>query len=213
MKRTVIKKSLQKALSYEAYREMTDRLVAEGKTTGTEQTEELVHYTRLNSSRMRRMDKKAEVSAQDIEAISEKITGKQTWLVIAESWCGDAAQALPVFNRICSNIPGIELKIVLRDENPGLMELFLTGGTRSIPRLIVLDESLEVLYTWGPRSGAATAMVNDYRALHGKPDAAFKESLQRWYVSDRGASIVDDLLQWAGAKAENDRQMVSNGKS
>ena len=38
----------------------------------------------------------------------------------------------------------IELKIVLRDENEELMNEFLTNGSRSIPKLIVLDENLEV---------------------------------------------------------------------
>ena len=79
------------------------------------------------------------------------------------------------------------------DENPELMNAFLTNGSRAIPVVIMLDEDFNVLQTWGPRSKAATKLVSDYKEHHGKIDDAFKEMLQVWYNNDKGVSIVNDI--------------------
>ncbi|MCB0464279.1 MAG: thioredoxin family protein, partial [Aequorivita sp.] len=121
------------------------------------------------------------------------ISEKQTWLVISEPWCGDAAQTLPYLNKIAQLSENIDLKIVLRDEKPELMDAFLTNGSRSIPVVIMLDENFNVIQTWGPRSKAATKLVSDYKIHFGKIDNTFKEMLQIWYNNDKGVSIVTDI--------------------
>src|SRR5690606_28384473 len=98
-------------------------------------------------------------------------------------------------NKIAEKSDNIHLKILLRDENPELMDCFLTHGSRSIPIVIMLDANLNLLQTWGPRSKAATKLVNDYKAQHGKIDDAFKETLQVWYNNDKGVSVVEDILE------------------
>ena len=91
-----------------------------------------------------------------------------TWLVITESWCGDASPSLPVMNKIAELSSHLELRIVLRDEHPELMDVFLTNGARSIPKLIVLDGNTnDVLGEWGPRSPKATEMVMDEKKRYG----------------------------------------------
>ena len=76
-----------------------------------------------------------------------------------------------------------------------LNQLFLTNETRSIPKLIILNEDLEVIDTWGPRPKKATKMVADYKFKHGKIDAEFKAELQRWYNEDKGNEILKDLSE------------------
>lgn len=178
-------------MDYSEYNLLFKQLVEEGRTTG-EETQEKIDYTKLNLSRSKRLDKTAEISEESI-AIFKSISEKQTWLVISEPWCGDAAQTLPFLNKIAQITENIELKIVLRDENPELMDEFLTNGSRSIPMVIILDSDLNVINTFGPRSKAATKLVADYKKHHGKIDDAFKEMLQVWYNNDKGVSIVDDL--------------------
>lgn len=76
------------------------------------------------------------------------------------------------------------------------MDRFLTNGGRSIPKLIVVDnETGEVVGDWGPRSKAATVLVETHKAQHGSILPEFKEELQRWYNKDKGQSILNDLLQ------------------
>lgn len=193
MQNQLIEKSTVQAFNYEGYISLVNTLVAKEKTTGDEQTKQRIEFTKLNSARMRRLDKTIAIAEEDM-AVFKEIGEKQTWLVLLESWCADGAQTIPIINKICSGVSNLELKIVLRDDNPALMDLFLTNGTRSIPKLIVLDKDYEVVTNWGPRSAVATKMVLDYKNENGKIDEAFKLSLQNWYNKDKGRSIINDLM-------------------
>ncbi|WP_117879712.1 thioredoxin family protein [Aureibaculum luteum] len=190
-----IKNSLEKAISYSTYRELVTRLLKEGKATGVNQSEDLLHYSKLNNSRMKRLDKTISISESTVEALND-VNEKFVWLVLSEGWCGDAAQVLPVINKVAEASENIELKIVLRDENEALMNQFLTNGGQAIPKLIMLNaDTLEVLGTFGPRPAVATKMVADQKEKFGVLDTAFKEQLQNWYNTDKGKAIESDLLQ------------------
>src|SRR5690606_9397260 len=190
---TLIKSSIEKAMDYAQYNLLFKQLVEEGRTTG-EQTQEKIDYTKLNFSRTKRLDKMA-VIPEASTAVFKNISEKQTWLVISEPWCGDAAQTLPFLNKIAQLSENIDLKIVLRDDNPELMDAFLTNGSRSIPIVIFVDENFNVINTFGPRSKPATKLITDHLAQNGKIDDAFKELLQVWYNNDKGVSILNDLLE------------------
>lgn len=191
----IISDGLKKGISYLDYRNLVSSLVEEKSTTGNEKTEALADYTQLNDKRMRRWDKTVKVS----EAIKSKIQNfnkKVTWLVISESWCGDAAHIMPVINKVAELNENIDYKVVLRDENDALMNQFLTNGGKSIPKLIMIDnETKDVLNTFGPRPTVATEMVNAYKAENGQLTPKFKEDLQRWYNKDKGQSTIDDLMK------------------
>lgn len=195
----LINKTLSKAMDYPQYNLLFKQLVAEGRSTG-EQTQEKTDYTKLNFSRSKRLDKTAKIADEAMEPF-KNISEKQTWLVISEPWCGDAAQTLPFLNKISQLSENIDLKIVLRDDNLELMDQFLTNGSQSIPIVIMLDEDKNVLQSWGPRSKAATKLVSDYKTEHGVIDDTFKEMLQVWYNNDKGISIVNDLLETVEVKA------------
>ena len=63
-------------------------------------------------------------------------------------------------------MPGLELRIVLRDEHPEVMDRYLTNGSRSIPIVIALDEEFRELGHWGPRPRELQAWVMEQPA-HG----------------------------------------------
>ncbi|MGI9550570.1 MAG: thioredoxin family protein [Aurantibacter sp.] len=200
----LIQVGLSRALSYQDYRSMVSRLALEGKSTGKEQTETLTNYTLLNDRRMKRFDKTLKVNEEMTVEISN-IEQKITFLVLTESWCGDAAPTMPVMNKIAELNENIDLKVILRDENLELMNRFLYNDTLSIPRLLMIDsESKEVLGDWGPRPSEATKMAEEYKAQHGTLSPEFKEDLQIWYNKDTGQNTLEDL---AGLLLEN----VSNG--
>ena len=189
-----LEKSLQNAISYETYRTLVSNLLANGKATGPLQSEALTNYSLLNDRRMKRLDKTLQISEDTISTINS-IKEPQTWLTITEGWCGDAAQNLPVINKIAAINPNINLKVVLRDENLELMDLFLTNGGRAIPKLIALDAEHNVIFTWGPRPSIATKMVVDYKAKNGNLDAQFKQDLQVWHNKDKGKSVQEDIVR------------------
>ncbi|MEM6720778.1 MAG: thioredoxin family protein [Bacteroidota bacterium] len=190
----IIEESLVKATSYAAYRTLVSDLVAAGKSTGELQTEALSKYSMLNDKRMKRLDKTTKLSEEAVAEI-KAYNGDVTWLVLTESWCGDAAQTMPVINKVAELNDNITLKVVLRDENEALMNEFLTNGGKSIPKLIAIDNtSGNVIGDWGPRPSEATKMVNDYKAANGKLTPEFKQDLQVWYNKDKGQNTVEDLL-------------------
>ena len=192
--KTIIGNSLKNTLTYQEYRDLVSSLLAEEKSTGPNQSEALTNYSMLNDRRMKRLDKTIKISDFTKNEFS-KVTEAQTWLVITEGWCGDAAQNLPVINKIAELNSNIDLKLVLRDDNLPLMDLFLTNGGRSIPKLIGLDKDNTVLFTWGPRPSTATKMVADYKAEHGALDAQFKQDLQVWYNKDKGVNTQEDMIK------------------
>lgn len=190
----IIEKSLKKSISYIDYRALVSNLLSEEKSTGPEQSEDLTNYSLLNDRRMKRLDKTIKLSDEMIQEF-QKNKEPQTWLVITEGWCGDAAQNVPVIHKIADLNDNIDLKIVLRDENLELMDLFLTNGGSAIPKLIALDANNNVLNTWGPRPTVATKMVADYKAANGSLDAEFKQDLQVWYNKNKGQSVQDDFIK------------------
>jgi hypothetical protein len=191
---SIIEKSVANSFSYQEYRNHLTSLVAEHKTTGHEQTEDLIHYSELNQARLHRLDKTIQVT-DEVKSFLENLDKNYLWLVISESWCGDAAQILPVINKMAEVSDKINLRIVLRDDNPDLMNLYLTNGTRSIPKLIIIDsENDEVIHHFGPRPHGAKQLILDYKAAHGIVDEMAKIELQKWYLADKGISTQKEII-------------------
>lgn len=94
-----LNKIVKSALTYKEYRELVNSLVAAGKTTGNNQSEKLVEFTKLNLQRMNRLDKTIQLSEQSIDAIKKSKKSVQ-WLLIGDAWCGDCAQIIPVINKV-----------------------------------------------------------------------------------------------------------------
>lgn len=191
----LIENGIANSFSYQEYKQLVSDLLSEGKSTGHEQSEALTNYSMLNDRRMRRLDKTMKIDETAKEAFAN-IDTKITWLVLTEGWCGDAAQSLPVINKLAELNEGIDLRIISRDDHDELMNNFLTNGGKSIPKLIAYDTyNKKVVNSWGPRPSIATKAVNDYKAKHGKLDPEFKQNLQVWYNKNKGVNIVEDLLK------------------
>ncbi|GGW51165.1 thioredoxin family protein [Arenibacter certesii] len=190
----LIHQSLDKSMGYDEYRQLTAKLAAEGLSTGKVQNENLSNYTALNDRRMKRLDKTIKISSE-IESKIKSVDRKITWLVLTESWCGDAAQTIPVMNKIASLNSNISLRLVLRDENLELMEGFLTNGAMAIPKLIALDNATkEIIGEWGSRPSTASKMVQEQKEKVGEFTPEFIEELQQWYNKDKGQNTINDLL-------------------
>lgn len=194
-RKKVDRKYLTEAMDYSTYRKLVDDLLLEGKVTGPKQSDSLAHYTKLNVQRMQRIDKTVHL-LPEVTAVLQQISRPQTWLVITEGWCGDAAQILPVLNAMASMNPLIQLRLVLRDANLELIDQYLTDGTsRSIPKLVVLDtETLEELFNWGPRPVALQELYKKMRA-EGMEYAAVAQELHAWYAKNKTESTQKEILQ------------------
>lgn len=143
---------------------------------------------------MNRLEKTIKITTEYIQELKQ-LQGDYIWLVISEGWCGDAAQILPVLHKMAELSEKTDLKIVFRDENEELMKHFLTNGTQSIPKLIIIDKNtLNVLGDYGPRPQGAKQLILDYKAKHGIVDETAKTNLQLWYLHDKGLSVQKELM-------------------
>jgi hypothetical protein len=190
---SIIQSALQNSHSYTEYRNIVSKLISEGKSTGKEQSADLLHYSELNEVRMKRLEKTLKLDPE-VEKTLQNLKSNQTWLVISESWCGDAAQILPIIKLMSEASENIDLKLVFRDENEELIHLFLTNGAKSIPKLLVLDESFNLINHWGPRPEGAKNLIIEYKANHGIVDEAAKTALQKWYLEDKGISTMKEIV-------------------
>lgn len=193
--KVAVAQGLVNSHSYLQYRSIVTALLAKGEVSGNEQSADLVHYSELNEARMNRLDKKMVVTEANIQKLLT-LKKKYIWLVLSEGWCGDAAQILPIINKMDSLSQHVELKIVFRDENEALMSLFLTNGSKAIPKLIILDKnSEEVLGSWGPRPQGASNLIKSYKQQYGVVDETAKTELQLWYLHDKGISTQNEILE------------------
>jgi hypothetical protein len=189
-----VAKALFNSHSYSEYRKLVSDLLLEGKSTGNEQSEDLTHYSTLNETRMNRLDKTIKITEENSLKL-KSLNSEYIWLVISEGWCGDAAQLLPIINKMAVESGKIDLRIVLRDENEELMKLFLTNKNKAIPILIVVDkETGSVLGKWGPRPKGAADLIIDYKKEFGVIDETAKTNLQLWYLHDKGLSTQEEII-------------------
>lgn len=194
-----MKSSIAKALfnshSYTEYRKIVTDLLLEGKSTGNEQSESLTNYTKLNEARMNRLEKTMKVSDEVVSEL-ENLKHNYIWLVISEGWCGDAAQILPIINKMAlASHKKIDLRIVFRDENDTLMNQYLTNGGRAIPKVIVICKETGIARAdWGPRPKEAIELVINYKKEFGVIDEKIKTDLQLWYLADKGLSTQNELM-------------------
>lgn len=185
--------TIDEAMSYDKYRSMIDALLDEDKTTGTNHSEAMVHYTKMNVQRMNRLDKRVELSDSLKEEV-ESLDRKLVWVVLTEAWCGDAAQNVPVIAKIASQSDNIELKLILRDENLDIMDEYLTNGGRSIPKLVCLDaDTLEEIGTWGPRPDVAQQKAMEWKDDPDISKEQWAKKLHKWYAKDRTRELQSEF--------------------
>lgn len=188
-------RQIEGEMTYREYRNMIDALLKEGKTTGENHSEAMVNYAKMNATRMRRIDKHVALS-DELREIATRLKRPQKWVVLTEGWCGDAAQIVPVFNKVAEAAgDDIELRFVLRDLHLELMDQHLTNGGRSIPKLIVKDaESGRELFDWGPRPAEAQKLYTHLK----ETKAPFKEAaekLHKWYADNKTRDTQQALAE------------------
>ncbi len=182
-------------VDYSTYRKLINDLLAEGKTTGPDHSEAMLHYTKMNVQRMNRVEKTTVLMDELVKAI-ENVKGSYHFLVISEGWCGDAAQIVPVINKIVlAAADKFDLKFVLRDQHLSLIDHYLTNGGRAIPVLLVLDEDKNVILPkWGPRPAVLQGLLAAWKKENTDP-ILIAEKLHGWYAKDKTQTTQLELIE------------------
>ncbi|MFM7078776.1 MAG: thioredoxin family protein [Bacteroidota bacterium] len=178
----------QKAISYESYLSEFKSRIENPRGDGFDP------YLPLNWQRTHRLHKTLRLQPSLVDLI-KRLKQNIRWLLIAEHWCGDVSQSIPVMAAIAQTSNShIDFRIAYRDSNPELMDAHLTDGkSRSIPILIQLNAGYMPTGTWGPRPYEAQELV---KRLKANPETAssYADELHRWYANDKQQCIQRDLF-------------------
>lgn len=180
-------------MNYQQYMGLFDGILSGRIHHPPYDTPKYLNYAKLNFSRMTRWQKTLQLDEGLVKEI-KRIDRPQKWIIITEHWCGDAAPALPFLVRLAGQNPLIQYDLQLRDQEPFLISSYLTNGTRSIPKLIVRDDTGKDMFTWGPRPLIAQRLINDLKTSKADPEA-IKAELQNWYNKDKGTELQKELLR------------------
>lgn len=183
-----------KSLDYPSYRALIENRLKEGQTTGDNHSEAMLNFSQLNLQRMKKWDKVIHLS-DDLQQAVDRIDNKQEWIVLTEGWCGDAAQNLPLINKLAESNTNITLRLLLRDQNLDVMDCYLTEGGRSIPKLIIVDQATkQELGTWGPRPAPVQEMLYEMKAKGDFSYEYFSLLSHTWYAKDRSKTAQAEFL-------------------
>lgn len=192
MNTSITPEVIQKSYTYPHFKQLLETLIVEGRTTGLEQSEEKIGYTKLNLQRINRSEKTFEATVETREILSS-IKDKQNWILIGEAWCGDVSQNIAQLYLLSQLNKNINFYIVLRDDNPSVIDNYQTNGTKSIPKLVILDENLNELAVWGPRPHGALEILKEYKSNPEITKEIFHNNLHLWYARNRGNDLQNEI--------------------
>ena len=74
--KNIINKSLENTYSYQEYKDLIKNLLAENKSTGPNQSDDLTNYSMLNDRRMKRLDKTIKISEESTTEIQKVVISR-----------------------------------------------------------------------------------------------------------------------------------------
>ncbi len=178
---------------FDAYYQHIQELFESGKTTGANQSEGMLNYTKLSLTRTKRGLKTYQLTEELVDKV--KANSTKNWLLISEAWCGDAGNIIPIMKLLADEVGGVTLKVMIRDEYPEVMENYLTNGAKSIPIFVLFDEDFNEVKRWGPRPAPAQNMVMEHKANPQLSYEEFSVELQKWYVKDKTHTLQEELVE------------------
>lgn len=190
--KTISKEVFDNAMTYEQYVDMVNSMAEEGKTTG-EQEQGHIDATKMNAHRMKRVEKTT-ILDEEMSAKLRKYGPGLKFLIIAESWCGDAGQNVPSMVKMASACNCVDIRIIMRDEHLDIIDQFLTNGGRAIPIMLLLDEDYNVLGKWGPRPKVIQDQVMKNKETQEYTKEEMNVEVQRWYTKDKGVSLQAEII-------------------
>lgn len=179
-----------KSVSFEEFLADTERRLNNPKNQ--EEIDKKKYYE-LGVQRMQRVLKTFKREDADLQMLKSKgFNGKI--LIITESWCGDSSQSTPSIVEFFKGEN--EVRIFYRDSDTTLIDQFLTDGTQSIPKVLLLDENFQVIGVWGPRTKYGIELLKKFKAdPENYPREQFYNDLQVYYAKNKGKDTITEILE------------------
>ncbi|KQS89298.1 thioredoxin family protein [Chryseobacterium sp. Leaf394] len=178
------------AISFEEYVQIAKQRL---DNPANQQEKEYKQYYELGLQRIDRTWKKYTPDGDQLHTLEDK-NFKGKILIISEAWCGDASATVPALVKFFDGKN--EVKIFLRDSDKSLINQFLTNGTESIPKVLILNEDFNVKNSWGPRPKFGHELLLKFKAdPEAYPRETFYNDLQLYYAKNRGKDAVAEILE------------------
>jgi len=134
---SITKERFAQGISYEAYKAQMTR----------------------NRERLEANESAVELAAADL-AYFQKLPQSLNVVALAEDWCGDVINNLPVLGQLAAASGKLNVSIFLRDQNLDIMDQYLKEGQfRSIPVFVIFDENFRELGHWIERPARIHEML------------------------------------------------------
>ncbi len=182
----------ESGLTPSAYKEVMEQRAAIDPADLEGVEAEHAEFAKLNLHRVGRIQRTWRPS-EELASLVARIDGPQFWMALTEPWCGDSAQSLPCLEILAESNPHLTIHYVLRDDNLGIMDKYLTDGKRGIPLLVAFDNEGDELFRWGPRPAEAQEVFDD-ATEEGLEKPAKLEKLHLFYGRNRGRALDGELI-------------------
>lgn len=180
-------------MTYTAYQDFIETILNSQNPPSPYNEELYFSFTEMNYQRSKRWMKTG-ILTDEIKEKIKSITTPQTWIIITEPWCGDAAHSVPFINKIAELNPLIKVEIQLRDTDSEI-DNYLTNGGKAIPVVILRDENNQDMNVWGPRPKELQDLYLKMKEENLEFDD-IKLELQKWYNQDKGQTIQSEFINF-----------------
>src|SRR5580704_1182873 len=152
----------------------------------------------VNVDKFEQNYKSAPLSAEDLaffKRAASQPNGPAKIMAIGEAWCGDVYRETPTVARI-AEVTGMELRVFLRDENPDIMDEFLSndGKSRAIPVFVFYTADMQYITHFTERSEVAhrelAEIADRVKAQMGLP----KETTFATAPEDRKQELLREVI-------------------
>lgn len=175
----------------------------------------------VNVDKFEQNYKSTPLSAEDLaffKRAASQPNGPAKIMAIGEAWCGDVYRELPTVARI-AEVTGMELRVFLRDENPDIMDEFLSneGKSRAIPVFVFYTADMQYIAHFTERSAGAhrelAEILDQVKAKMGLP----KETTFATAPEDRRQELLREVIaklqprsdDWRKEAIKEMRQLLS----
>lgn len=152
--------------------------------------EHLLQTTRDTPEFWSQLHERARVAPAVVDRV-RVLPGRWHLLILSENWCGDSVNIIPLIARLTEAAPNVDLRVLRRDENLDLMDAHLTGTSRSIPVVMLLDEEYRERGWWGPRPAPLQRWFIEHGLTLPKNER-YREA-RAWYARDHGATTMEEI--------------------
>ena len=164
-----------------------------------------------NQDRFAANEAAVQLQQDDVTALVE-LPEQVNVLVLAEDWCGDVINNLPVLGRLATASEGkLKIRVFLRDQNLDLMNQYLNHGEfQSIPVFAFFDQQFKELGHFIERPAQVTErrerLMAELYAQHpefGPPD----QPISQLPEAVRG-EVMGAMMSWREQSVNEDNQAV-----